>query len=109
MGQTLQNLEAIFYVLQSYGVANHVVVDFSLINHMDYYSDMIFQGFIEKVGNPILMGGRYNTLANQFNATFPAIGFACDIDLLIAGIGQIALPKMKPVDILLYFEKAMEK
>ena len=105
MNQTLQNLEEIFQMLKAYGVEDHVVIDLSLINHMDYYSDMIFQGFIEKVGKPILMGGRYNTLANQFNAAFPAIGFACDIDFLIAGIKQSALPKMNPIDVVLLFDK----
>lgn len=109
MNSTLHNLEEIYQVLASYGVANHVVIDLSLINHMDYYSDMIFQGFIENVGKPILMGGRYNTLANQFEAEFPAIGFACDIDLLITGIEQSALPIMKPMDVILSIDKNVEK
>src|SRR5690625_2436780 len=45
---TLQNINEIYHVLESYGVSENVVIDLSLINHMDYYSDMIFQGFIEK-------------------------------------------------------------
>src|SRR5699024_5255291 len=109
MNSTLHNLEEIYQVLASYGVANHVVIDLSLINHMDYYSDMIFQGFIENVGKPILMGGRYNTLANQFEAEFTAIVFACDIDLLITGIEQSALPIRKPMDVILSIDKNVEK
>lgn len=108
MKNTLQNITDIYHVLQSYGVADHIVVDLGLINHMDYYSDMIFQGFIEKVGKPILMGGRYNKLANQFDATIPAIGFACDIDLLLAGIESSLLTKMKPVDIIISYQKKQE-
>src|SRR5690625_540840 len=109
MNQTLQNLEEIFQMLKAYGVEDHVVIDLSLINHMDYYSDMIFQGFIEKVGKPILMGGRYNTLANQFNADLPAIGFACDVDFLISGLREEILPKMNQLNIILLFEKSTEK
>src|SRR5699024_5458968 len=107
--KTLANIEEIYEVLEAYGVHNHVVIDLSLINHMDYYSDMIFQGFIEKVGKPILMGGRYDTLANQFDANLPAIGFACDVDALILGIEQSELPQMNPSDAAILFDKKSEK
>ena len=109
MEKTLQNIEEIYDILVSYGVENEVVVDLSLINHMDYYSDLIFQGFVEKVGKPILMGGRYDTLANQFHANIPAIGFAYDIDLLLSGIENKYLPKKKLIDINVFYEKAVEQ
>ena len=109
MKQTLENLNDIYNVLEAYGVDKHIVIDLSLINHMDYYSDMIFQGFIEKVGKPIMMGGRYNTLANQFNSNFSAIGFACDVNSLIEGIDNSTLPSMQPVDIVVTFHKQAEK
>lgn len=105
---TLQNISEIYHVLRSYGVEQHVVIDLSLINHMDYYSDMIFQGFIQDVGKPILMGGRYNTLADQFGADIPAIGFAYDIDLLLSGVESTALRKMTEIDITIIYEKDEE-
>lgn len=104
---TLQNLRAIYDVLVAYGVADHVVFDLSLINHMDYYSDMIFQGFIQEIGKPILMGGRYNTLASQFGANIPAIGFAFDVDLLLEGMN--VTNTMDLIDISLFYEKGSEK
>src|SRR5699024_7717844 len=83
MHQTLDNLMEIYDYLDAYGIKDHIVADLSLINHMDYYSDIIFQGFIEKAGKPVLMGGRYNTLASQFGANIPAVGFACNLELLL--------------------------
>lgn len=109
MRQTLTNIQKIYHVLQSYGIEQHVVLDLSLINHMDYYSDIIFQGFIEKVGKPVLMGGRYDTLANQFGASIPAIGFAFDIDLLLSGIETEKLPKKAPLDAVILFNKKEEQ
>src|SRR5699024_9005611 len=82
MLKTLDNMTDIYNNLKANEMAQHIVIDLSLINHMDYYSDMIFQGFIENIGKPIIMGGRYNTLAKQFGAEIPAIGFACDLDVL---------------------------
>src|SRR5690625_4446683 len=79
---TLQNISSVFSVLESYDVIDNIVMDFSLINHMDYYSDIIFQGFIEKIGKPVLMGGRYDRLADQdrkstrLNSSHVAISYA---------------------------------
>lgn len=105
---TLQNLRQIYNVLNAYGVEQHIVLDLSLINHMDYYSDMIFQGYVDKVGKPILMGGRYNTLANQFDATIPAIGFAFDVDIILDVLDQSVLPEKNPLDVVLLYDKKSE-
>src|SRR5699024_6731603 len=84
--------------------------DLSLINHMDYYSDIIFQGFIEKVGKPVLMGGRYNTLANQFNANIPAVGFACNLDLLLNQANKVQNKEVSIVDIcVLHYSNTVKK
>jgi len=80
----MDHLEKIYQLLSAYHLAEHMVIDLSLMNHMDYYSDIIFQGFIHNVGKPVLMGGRYNELTKQFGTLMPAIGFACDIDAIVA-------------------------
>lgn len=106
MQEKLQDLRAIFEVLQAYNVESHLVFDLGLINHMDYYSDVIFQGFIELIGKPVLMGGRYNRLADQFQATIPAIGFACDVDLLLEKVMSGQKMNMKPIDFTIYYKQA---
>lgn len=83
MIEELNSIQAVYDVLKAYGIQDSVVLDLGLINHMDYYTDIIFQGFIENVARPVLMGGRYDHLAEQFNAHIPAIGFACDIEALL--------------------------
>lgn len=79
----LDHLHDVYQVLKGYGMENSVVFDLGLINHMNYYSDIIFQGFMENVSRPVLMGGRYDSLAEQFGASIPAIGFAYDIEGLL--------------------------
>ncbi len=96
----LNDLKKIYAVLEAYDVTDHIVFDLSLINHMDYYSAIVFQGFIEGIGKPVLMGGRYDSLAGHFEADFPAIGFAFNIDLLLAGskaVEKNALPSLHSV------------
>lgn len=109
MKQTLENLANIYKMLTNYHVEDDVVIDLGLINHMDYYSDLIFQGFIERVAKPVLMGGRYDTLANQFRAQIPAIGFACDIDLLLEGAPKDLLSSFHKVDLTLLYDKKEQK
>jgi ATP phosphoribosyltransferase regulatory subunit len=105
MIETLDNITEIYAYVQAYGVHEHIVIDLSLINHMDYYSDLIFQGFIKHIGKPILMGGRYNTLANQFGAEIPAIGFASDVDLLTEFSLKDAAPTMPKIDLHCLYEQ----
>lgn len=109
MDEKLSNLIDIYEVLQAYEMDQHIVIDLGLINHMDYYSDIIFQGFTEHVGKPILMGGRYDQLANHFNATIPAIGFACDIDSLLEGMKKPVKKTLSSIDIIIHYEKNKQK
>lgn len=106
MKNKLQKLKQLYDILQMYEVGNYVSLDLGLINNMDYYSDIIFQGFVEHIGKPVLMGGRYDQLADQLNATLPAIGFAYDVDLLVDAMDQHRLfPNVTPeIDIVLLYE-----
>ena len=70
-------------ILKMYGLEQYIVMDLGLINHMGYYSGVIFQGYVEKFGKPVLMGGRYDRLGDEFGAALPAIGFACEIESLV--------------------------
>lgn len=107
--KTLNNLSAVFDVLVAYEVDSYIVIDLSLINHMDYYSDIIFQGFIEKAGKPIVMGGRYDTLSEQFGAEIPAIGFAFDVHTLFEHIPDFILPIKESVDYLIRYTEDKER
>lgn len=109
MKEKLQDLTKMYDILEDYGVADHLVIDLGLINHMDYYSGIIFQGFIENVGKPVLMGGRYDHLADQFDATIPAIGFACDINGLLTGTAQQQKTPLLQNDFTIIYEKTKQK
>lgn len=101
----LQNLANVFEIIQAYDMEKNIVIDLGLINHMDYYSDIIFQGFVENIGKPILMGGRYNQLADQFGTSIPAIGFACDIDSLLESTNGQEKVYSPPNDVSIFYEK----
>ncbi|WP_262173629.1 ATP phosphoribosyltransferase regulatory subunit [Saccharococcus sp. Marseille-Q5394] len=81
MQETLSYIEEVCSRLKD--LDEHLVLDFGLINRMDYYSGILFQGYVGRFGKPVLMGGRYDQLGHEFGADLPAIGFACEIESLV--------------------------
>lgn len=88
MEEILNNLTDVMEVLDDYGALEYITLNLGLINNMDYYTDIIFQGFVENIGKPVLMGGRYDKLAEQFGKPMPAIGFAYELDFLLEAMKQ---------------------
>ncbi|WP_077604444.1 ATP phosphoribosyltransferase regulatory subunit [Oceanobacillus sojae] len=83
MREELDYLSQVYQLLKDYQVDSYISINLGLINHMNYYSGIIFQGFAEGLGQPIMMGGRYDYLSRSFYQEMPAIGFAFEIDLLV--------------------------
>ena len=82
MEQAVRELEEILRCLKISGREQNVNLDFSIVNDMDYYTGIIFQGFIQGVPSSILSGGRYDNLLRKLGKDADAIGFAVYLDLL---------------------------
>lgn len=111
MQAILQNLIDVFDVLKDYQAEDSVVFNLGLINNMNYYSGIIFQAFVNNIGKPVLMGGRYDNLVMQNNEQMPAIGFAFEIDYLLDALRQqnLAAARPAPADMVIYYEKAKQR
>lgn len=105
MQETIDYLMDVYSILKMYGLEQYLVVDMGLINHMDYYSGIIFQGYVGRFGKPVLMGGRYDQLGNEFGAALPAIGFACEVESLVKVAADSDLASRYPIDIQIVYEK----
>ncbi len=75
-------LTALSDILSSFGLAEKFILDFSVMNDMNYYNGLVFQGFINGVPKSVLSGGRYDNLVHRFGCDASAAGFAVSIDLL---------------------------
>lgn len=104
LNDTLDYLMKVNEILTMYGLENNIALDLGLINHMDYYSDIIFQGYVGKFGKPVLMGGRYDDLGNEFGANLPAIGFACEVESLVQASENDNLSRQKPLDVKITYD-----
>lgn len=57
-------------------------VDFSAVNDLNYYSGVIFRGFVEGVHTCVLSGGRYDNLLKKLGKSSGAVGFAVYMNYL---------------------------
>lgn len=55
-------------------------VDLGLINKKNYYTGIIFRGYVEGYGQPALSGGRYDALLGSFGREAAAVGFAVNVE-----------------------------
>ncbi len=78
----LNELETIVASLESIGCVQGVRIDFSVVNDMNYYSGVVFRGFVDGIPEGILSGGRYDKLMRKMGRKSGAIGFAVYLDML---------------------------
>lgn len=82
MSAAYEELCDIYKALKCYGITDKIRLDLSIVNDMNYYDGVIFKGFINKIPDSILSGGRYDRLMEKFGKKTGAIGFAVYLDKL---------------------------
>ena len=58
-----------------------VNLDFSILQDLDYYTGLVFRGYVPGVHTGVLSGGRYDHLVHRLGKQAGAIGFAVYLDL----------------------------
>lgn len=82
MQAAYSELVGIYKAMECYGLCDKLRLDFSVVNDMNYYDGIIFKGFVNKIPDSILSGGRYDKLMERFGKKTGAIGFAVYLDKL---------------------------
>ncbi len=83
MEVSLNNLLGVYEILKDYGYEEYISVDLGLINHIHYYTGIVFKGYVSNYGREVLSGGRYNNLTQQYGYFMPATGFGLNVDELM--------------------------
>ena len=100
MGAALEELGALCRALEAQGRTEGLRLDLSLVNDMDYYNGLVLQGYLAGLPRPVLRGGQYDPLAEQFRPGARAIGFALyldELDRLTDAAPQASVPAMLSV------------
>lgn len=73
-------LRRLYRALDETGYGDRIMIDLGLVHEMDYYTGVMFRGYIGGAGAAILAGGRYNALCAKFGKDMPAGGFGIDVE-----------------------------
>jgi len=103
----LAYLDQVFVLLDALGVAEHVLIDLSIVRDLDYYTGVVFEGYVQELGSPLCGGGRYDRLLDKFGKSMPATGFALGLDRLMLALGHQGVQLEEPgVDLLIASDAA---
>ena len=107
--EALNSLKKLYIALAPMCMGDNIIIDLGLVQRNDYYSDVIFSGYVEGSGDAVLIGGRYDKLLDSFDATMPAAGFGVNVDELAKILLQKDLVKHTPIaEILVHGDEGFE-
>ncbi len=86
-------LRRLYKALDAAGYGSRIMIDLGLVHEMDYYTGVMFRGYIGGAGAAILSGGRYNALCAKFGKDMPAGGFGIDVESVAESLQGAARPE----------------
>lgn len=82
----LKNLSEVLDTIEMYGCSDYITVDLGEIRGLNYYTGIIFEGFVQGLGDAICGGGRYDSLVGHYGYDVPATGFAIDVESIVKAL-----------------------
>lgn len=89
----LAYLSQLCAALEELGLHECIEIDLGLVHGQQYYTGLVFRGYIEGSGKTVLSGGNYDGLLAEFGRPAAAVGFAIVMDSLAEALlenGQVA-------------------
>ena len=87
-------LRRLYQALDEAGYGDRIMIDLGLVHEMDYYTGIMFRGYIGGAGAAILSGGRYNALCAKFGKDMPAGGFGIDVESVAESLAGASRPEV---------------
>lgn len=78
----LEYLRSVYNDLAVLNLGDKLIIDLGLVQRNDYYTGLVFSGYIAGIGDAVISGGRYDELLSEFDAPMGAAGFAIDTDAI---------------------------
>lgn len=91
----LDYLRDVYAELKAAGYGKYIRFDLGLVHQIDYYTGVVFRGYVEGAGDAVLSGGRYDKLVEAFGRPAQATGFAVDVDAVASCLPCADLPRLE--------------
>lgn len=76
----LDDFEKTYDLLAEAGLAERILVDFSVMSSFDYYTGIVFEAYSPYLGTELGSGGRYDNMISAYGESRPAAGFAFTLE-----------------------------
>ena len=76
----VEHITGLCDLLDKRNLGDKVRLDFSVVNHLDYYNGIIYNGFIRDYPKAVIVGGQYDKLPEKLGKRAQAIGFAVNLE-----------------------------
>lgn len=80
--EAVSSLRKVYEYLEDFHVQEYIALDLGILRGFSYYTGVIFEGYVREIGYPIVEGGRYDALYEEFGYPLPATGFAINLGAL---------------------------
>lgn len=87
--EALDYLKRVYEKLCEVGLEEYISIDLGIVNRSNYYTGIVFKGYVRGSGATVLSGGRYDNLLGVFGEDAPAIGFGIDVTSLCGAINEV--------------------
>ncbi|AAK78911.1 ATP phosphoribosyltransferase regulatory subunit [Clostridium acetobutylicum] len=84
--EALKKVRDLYDIVKRAGFGEYILIDLGMVQHINYYTGLIFRGYAHGIGDDLLSGGRYDKLLGQFGYDIPATGLAINVDNLVAAL-----------------------
>ena len=109
--EAVERLAKLYEILKLYGLEKYISFDLGIVSKYKYYTGILFRAYTYGTGEPVVKGGRYDTLLGHFGKNAPSVGFAIVVDQLLMALNRqnIKIPTPMPALLLLYREEERAK
>ncbi|MFL0250377.1 ATP phosphoribosyltransferase regulatory subunit [Clostridium neuense] len=83
---TLKAISKVYEIVENSGYGKYLSIDLGMVQHINYYTGLIYRGYAKGIGDALLSGGRYDKLISQFGRDIPATGLAINVDSLMEAL-----------------------
>ena len=87
--KALDYLEKVYDILDENGFSENISIDLATVNDMDYYTGIVFRGYLDYTGEVVLGGGRYDNLMANFGENEGATGFGVNLSLATDKLSRV--------------------
>lgn len=86
--EALKTVSEVYEIVEKAGFQKYLSIDLGMVQHINYYTGLIYRGYAYGIGDALLSGGRYDNLISQFGCNIPATGLAINVDNLLEALSK---------------------